>query len=90
MEVHDLFQGQAGHMMHHGLQAMLWRRELQLEVEDNGPGVPETEREHVFEREVRGTEDGSRCRLGLTFACEIIERHHGSSATAGRMTPWRE
>lgn len=48
-----------------------------LEVEDNGPGVPESEREHVFERFVRGTEDGSGCGLGLAIVREIVERHQG-------------
>jgi two-component system sensor histidine kinase TctE len=49
-----------------------------MEVEDNGPGVPESEREHVFERFVRGTEDGSGCGLGLAIVREIVERHRGS------------
>ncbi len=49
-----------------------------VEVEDNGPGVPEAEREHVFERFVRGSEDGSGCGLGLAIVREIVERHHGS------------
>jgi two-component system sensor histidine kinase TctE len=49
-----------------------------VEVEDNGPGVPEAEREHVFERFVRGTEDGSGCGLGLAIVREIVGRHHGS------------
>ena len=49
-----------------------------VEVEDNGPGVPEAEREHVFERFVRGTEDGSGCGLGLAIVREIVERHLGS------------
>ena len=48
-----------------------------VEVEDNGPGVPQAEREHVFERFVRGTEDGSGCGLGLAIVREIVERHHG-------------
>jgi two-component system sensor histidine kinase TctE len=49
-----------------------------VEVEDNGPGVAESEREHVFERFVRGTEDGSGCGLGLAIVREIVERHRGS------------
>ena len=52
--------------------------ELLLEVEDNGPGVPESEREHLFERFVRGTEDGTGCGLGLAIVREIVERHSGS------------
>jgi two-component system sensor histidine kinase TctE len=47
-----------------------------LEVEDSGPGVPEAERERVFERfyRVLGTEtDGSG--LGLAIVREIAELH---------------
>ncbi|MFA6063732.1 MAG: sensor histidine kinase N-terminal domain-containing protein [Gallionella sp.] len=47
-----------------------------LEVEDNGPGIPECEREHVFERfyRVLGTnKDG--CGLGLAIVREIADRH---------------
>jgi len=47
-----------------------------LEVEDNGPGIPEGEREHVFERfyRVLGTnKDG--CGLGLAIVREIADRH---------------
>lgn len=48
-----------------------------LEVEDNGPGLPESELEHVFERFVRATEAGSGCGLGLAIVREIVERHEG-------------
>ena len=49
-----------------------------LEVEDNGPGIPESEREHVFERFYRmpGTK-GEGTGLGLAIAREIAHRHHG-------------
>ena len=52
-------------------------RTVRLEVEDNGPGVPEAEREHVFERFVRATSDGTGCGLGLAIVREIVERHAG-------------
>ena len=48
-----------------------------MEVEDNGPGVPEAEREHVFERFVRATDGGTGCGLGLAIVREIVERHAG-------------
>ncbi|MDI4633176.1 sensor histidine kinase N-terminal domain-containing protein [Pelomonas sp. V22] len=48
-----------------------------LEVEDNGPGLPEAELEHVFERFVRATDEGSGCGLGLAIVREIVERHGG-------------
>jgi two-component system, OmpR family, sensor histidine kinase TctE len=50
-----------------------------LQVEDNGPGIPEAERELVFQPFYRalGTEvDGSG--LGLAIVREIAERQGGS------------
>jgi two-component system sensor histidine kinase TctE len=52
-----------------------------LQVEDNGPGIPENERELVFQPFYRalGTQvDGSG--LGLAIVREIAERHGGSVA----------
>ncbi|MFC5474967.1 sensor histidine kinase [Paraherbaspirillum soli] len=43
-----------------------------LRIEDNGPGIPESEREHVFERFYRLREDRSDgCGLGLSIVREI-------------------
>ena len=57
--------------------------EVLMEVEDNGPGLPEAEREHVFERFVRATQDGTGCGLGLAIVREIVERHAGHVALHG-------
>lgn len=49
-----------------------------LEVEDNGPGIPEAEREKVFERFYRiAATGGEGCGLGLSIVAEIAERHGG-------------
>ena len=47
-----------------------------LEVEDSGPGIPESERDRVFERfhRVRGT-IGEGTGLGLAIVREIARRH---------------
>jgi two-component system sensor histidine kinase TctE len=47
-------------------------------VEDNGPGLPEADRERVFQRFVRATYDGTGCGLGLAITKEIITRHAGT------------
>jgi signal transduction histidine kinase len=52
--------------------------ELRIEVGDRGPGIPETELPHVFERfyRVAGVEEpGSG--LGLSIAQTIVEAHGG-------------
>jgi two-component system sensor histidine kinase TctE len=54
-----------------------------LEVEDNGPGIPESERERVFERfhRVKGT-PGEGSGLGLAIVREIAHRH-GAAVSIG-------
>ena len=49
---------------------------IEIEVEDNGPGIPAAERERVFERFYRvpdSNDDGSG--LGLAIAREICRSH---------------
>ena len=47
-----------------------------LAVEDNGPGIPKEEREHVFERFHRLQDNaGSGCGLGLAIVREIALLH---------------
>jgi len=48
-----------------------------VEVEDDGPGIPKADRERIFERFVRGTDDGDGCGLGLAIVREVVERHGG-------------
>ncbi len=48
-----------------------------LSVMDNGIGIPQQEREHVFERFHRLAEnDGQGCGLGLALVKEIADAHH--------------
>lgn len=51
------------------------RLALDLHVIDNGPGVPESIRERVFDPLVSGREGGSG--LGLTLAQTFVQQHHG-------------
>ncbi|MGZ5133332.1 MAG: nitrogen regulation protein NR(II) [Caldimonas sp.] len=53
-----------------------YRLALELHIEDNGPGVPESLRERVFFPLVSGREGGSG--LGLTLAQTFIQQHHGT------------
>ncbi len=48
-------------------------------VADDGPGVPETQSERIFQRFQRAAEDGSDgCGLGLAIVREVAERHGGT------------
>ncbi|MEU9121900.1 HAMP domain-containing sensor histidine kinase [Streptomyces sp. NPDC048506] len=63
-----------------------------LRVEDDGPGVPEGERERIFERfvrldDARARDDGG-AGLGLAIARDVAVRHGGSLAV--REGPVRE
>jgi signal transduction histidine kinase len=63
------------------LSACLAAEELEIKVQDSGPGIAEGELEHIFERFYRS--DPSRQRdangsgLGLAIAKSIVEKHDG-------------
>ncbi len=52
------------------------RLALELQIEDNGPGVPESLRDRIFYPLVSGREGGSG--LGLTLAQTFIQQHFGT------------
>jgi signal transduction histidine kinase len=58
--------------------------EAVLEVRDSGPGIPEAELPHVFDRFFRGTNVGdaraSGSGLGLSIVRSIVEMHGGTIA----------
>jgi len=59
-------------------------RAMTLTVEDNGPGIPEAEREQVFERFHRVLGSGADgCGLGLAIVREIALSHGGNAVIAG-------
>lgn len=65
------------------VQAHLQNDRPTLTVEDSGPGIPIEQREHMFERFVRGaTQEAGGSGLGLSIARAIAARH-GASLTLG-------
>jgi len=53
-----------------------FRLALELHIEDNGPGVPESIRDRIFYPLVSGREGGSG--LGLTLAQTFVAQHQGA------------
>ena len=56
------------------------RGSLMIIVSDTGPGVPDSEKEHIFERFYQGEKsrsNRSHFGLGLSIAAEIAQRHRG-------------
>ena len=52
-----------------------YRLALELHVEDNGPGIPESIRDRIFYPLVSGRDGGSG--LGLTLAQTFVQQHQG-------------
>lgn len=55
-------------------------RLCELIVDDDGPGIPPQERERIFQRFYRGTNDGAGTGLGLAIVRWIVSAHHGTVA----------
>ena len=56
-------------------------KQLVLSVTDHGPGIPDGEKEKVFQRFYSGDPsrtDKSHFGLGLSIAREIVKLHHGA------------
>ncbi len=64
-------------------------KRVALAVGDHGPGIPEGEREKVFERfhslRPAGEDFGSHSGLGLAIARTIVEAHYGTLAAGDRL-----
>lgn len=58
-----------------------WKRDsARIRVSDTGPGVPEEEKQQIFERfhrAERSRSNRSHFGLGLSIAMEIVKLHHG-------------
>jgi two-component system nitrogen regulation sensor histidine kinase GlnL len=53
-----------------------YRLALELHIEDNGPGIPESIRDRIFYPLVSGRDGGSG--LGLTLAQTFVQQHQGT------------
>jgi len=59
-----------------------YRLALELQVIDNGPGIPEAIRDRIFYPLVSGRENGSG--LGLTLAQSFVQQHGGTIEVSSR------
>ncbi len=58
--------------------------ETVLDIADDGPGIPESERDRVFDRFTRGGRtDGGGTGLGLAIARWVVDLHGGTIAVTG-------
>jgi signal transduction histidine kinase len=57
---------------------------VQLAVTDTGPGFDPAAVDQLFQRFHRGSGDGGRYGLGLALLREVVTRHGGTVAAAGR------
>ena len=72
----------AGHGCRIAVRCACEAEVVRLEVLDNGPGVPEADRERIFDRFYRGagnTERGSG--VGLALVVRIAQSHHATITT---------
>jgi two-component system sensor histidine kinase TctE len=68
------------------LRVMRLEKQAVMEVEDNGPGLTQSELKHVFERFWRASALPGGCGLGLAIVSEIARRH-GGHASAQAVEP---
>lgn len=79
-----------------GVKARRAGADVEIDVIDNGPGIPEQQLEHIFERFSRGdageTQRVGGTGLGLAIAKSLVELHGGTieaESTAGQGATFR-
>jgi len=79
----------AAHAMNHSGTIRLWARSSAdhdtIRITDDGPGIPEEKREHIFEALFTTKAKGSG--LGLTICRQIVGRHGGTIALEESKNP---
>jgi len=73
----------AGPRAHIGLNASVHHQALELEVWDDGPGIPAGQEKAIFEKFARGNKESAIPGVGLGLAiCQAIIDVHGGTITA--------
>lgn len=72
----------AGPQAEIGIDAQVTNNRLQLEVWDNGPGIPEGQQQFIFDKFARGNKESAVPGVGLGLAiCRAIVEVHGGTLT---------
>ncbi|MBX3056729.1 MAG: sensor histidine kinase KdpD [Anaerolineae bacterium] len=67
------------------IEATAQGNEVMIAIKDRGPGLPETERERIFEKFYRAAPPGvGGTGLGLAISKGIVEAHHGRITAQNR------
>jgi two-component system nitrogen regulation sensor histidine kinase GlnL len=61
-----------------------YRLALELQIIDNGPGIPDAIRDKIFYPLISGRSDGTGSGLGLTLAQSFVHQHHGTIEVTSR------
>ena len=73
----------AGPQAQIGIEAQVEGEHLQLDVWDNGPGIPSGQEQRIFDKFSRGNKESSVPGVGLGLAiCQAIVDVHGGTITA--------
>ncbi|KFC03283.1 osmosensitive K+ channel histidine kinase [Trabulsiella guamensis ATCC 49490] len=73
----------AGHHAHIGIAAKTEGNTLLLDVQDDGPGIPEGQEQAIFGKFARGTKESAIPGVGLGLAiCQAIVEVHGGTISA--------
>jgi signal transduction histidine kinase len=72
-----------------GVKARRADAEIEIDVVDDGPGIPEQQLEHIFERFTRGdageTQRVGGTGLGLAISKSLVELHGGTIEAASAL-----
>ncbi|MBK6909405.1 MAG: GHKL domain-containing protein [bacterium] len=76
---HALAEFHAGDRPRITLRTRLQKNNVRIEIEDNGPGIPEDVRRRVFEPFFTTKEVGTGTGLGLSVSFFIVADNHGGT-----------
>jgi signal transduction histidine kinase len=90
--INNIIRNAIGHGPDHGLslQVTLYRKEtlIALDIEDNGPGIPQDKLPHIFGRfyriDTERTKNFESTGLGLAITKELVQAHGGEVTVASR------